>query len=79
MHPICSTFVTRTHAAILLRDGNRLHASFAFMLATYAVSETPIFTVEARWKECDMFKKSPHFQAAADCTNTSLIINITLG
>lgn len=85
----CTPFVTfnashlfhfcHTHAVILLRDGNRLHATFAFMLAAYAVSETAIFTVEARWKSTHMFKKSPQFRAAADCTNASLISNITLG
>lgn len=64
-HPICSTFVT--HTAMFLCDGNRLHATFAFMLAAYAVSETAIFTAEATWKDAKCLRNQQLHIAAQNC------------
>lgn len=65
-----------THTVILLRDGNRLHATFAFMLAAYAASETAIFTVEARWKSVICLRNCLSFrlQQTAQILLSSLIL-----
>lgn len=82
----CTPFVTfnashlfhfgHTRTVILLRDGNRLHATFAFMLAAYAVSEMAIFTVEARWKSmvCLRNRLSFRLQQTAQMLLSSVIL-----
>lgn len=56
-----------THTAMFLRDGNRLHATLAFMLAAYAVSETAIFTAEATWKDAKCLRNQQFHVAAQTC------------
>lgn len=82
----CTPFVTfnashlfhfcHTHTVILLRDGKRLHATFALMLAAYAVSGTTIFTVAARWKSaiCVRNRLSCGLQQTAQTFLPSLVL-----
>lgn len=85
-HPICSFFChsctcTHTHtltdtrtSVLLFCDGNRLHATFAFMLAAYAVSNGYFHRRSKLEGVRYMFKKWPQFQAAAALFSSLILL-----